>query len=149
MNNRGGPTKIGILIFALWPTLISLIFTIILFYFNKLHDNKDIFIGELSAIIGYSATASFFLLALPRNGYLKILDKRKHSLTYTFTLLIPAIIGIIQMFFLYLESMFEYKHIMAFISNFLFLSTIIQFFWSLLIIILIIIKIRKHDLKDK
>ncbi len=150
MNNKGGPTFIGTIIFVLWPSIFALLLTFLLkFYCNKLSNDENIFIGSISGIISYSATASFFLLALPRSGALKTLDKRKHTSTYTLALLSPAIIGIMQMFLIYLKSaLVSFKGILFF-SNFFFISTIFQFFWSLTIIILIILKIRKSEPNSK
>mgnify|MGYP005615865357 CR=1 FL=1 len=147
MNNKGGPTLIGTIFFVLWPSIIAIAVTILLCcYFDKLSNNESLFIGAISGIISYSATASFFLLALPRNGVLKTLDKRKHTFSYTLALLSPAIIGIIQMFFLYLKSAsVSFKGIL-FLSNLFFISTVFQFFWSLTIIFLIILKIRNGDI---
>ncbi|MES2615509.1 MAG: hypothetical protein V4591_08845 [Bdellovibrionota bacterium] len=146
MNNKGGPTKIASFLFIIWPSFAALLFCLLLCYFNKLSDNENIFIGTISAIISYSATVSFFLLALPRTRMLRILDKRKHTASYTLALITPAVIGIMQLFFLYLKLSLVSSNAIKFFSNFFFVSTIFQFFWSLIIIILIVFKIRKNEI---
>ncbi len=91
----------------------------------------------MAALAGYSFTATFFLVALPRSGYLKKIDPKNLTLKYAFTMVVPAITGILN---LTLTAIIEQKSIaiIASFTDYLFFTTIIYFFWSLFILLSIL-----------
>ncbi len=125
-------------LFYLWPFILSIImYTIIANFITFDITKATVRPTIMAALAGYSFTAAFFLIALPRSGYLKTIDKKNLTLKYALTMVIPAITGILN---LTLTAIIEQKNIatIASFTDYLFFTTITYFFWSLFILLSIL-----------
>jgi hypothetical protein len=102
-------------------------------------NDLSIEISIISAVIGYSFPAAFFLIALPRNGYLAELDKKKFTLPYAIVIASPALLGIVSLiFFLLYRKIVDPKNWLFHLGYAFFINTIVNFFWSFYVILRIV-----------
>jgi hypothetical protein len=93
----------------------------------------------ISAVIGYSFPAAFFLITLPRNGYLAELDRKKFTLPYAIAIASPAMCGILSLlFFLYYRKSADHQKWQFCIGYAFFVSTVVNFIWSFFVILRIV-----------
>lgn len=93
----------------------------------------------ISAVIGYSFPAAFFLIALPRNGYLAELDRKNFTLPYAIVIASPAMLGILSLlFFLCYRKIANPENWQFHLGYAFFVSSIVNFFWSFFVILKIV-----------
>lgn len=114
--------------------IASLIFACLCKHFN-LALSSEVASTAIAAITGYSFTALFFLMALPRTGFIKEIDNNGSLIFYGFIIGLPAIIGTLQ---LILSSIDKFP----LTSLFLFFMSCIGFVLSIIFIFLIMAKNR-------
>lgn len=127
---------IGNLVFFVWPFLVGY-FLFLLFPLST-NEGHGLFGAMLAALTGCSFTAGFFLVALPRTGYLKRLDAKNLTLQYTVAILLPAILAILALSFTAVcESTDKFKcH--QWVGDYLIFSAVVYFLWSTFIILKIL-----------
>jgi len=92
---------------------------------------RDTSTTTISTIIGYSYAVLFFLIALPRTGFIKKIDKNGSVTFYSLIVCSPAITGTVQL-------MLSSLNIFSNASLFLFFMTAISFMVSGIFTLLII-----------
>jgi|GEM_PF-2141791 len=127
------------LVYATIIVAVSGFLTWICGYFNVVF-SESVSSNAISAIVGYSFTALFFLMALPRTGFIKKIDDNGSLVFYGFFVGMPTLLGILQ-FILSAIS------VSSKILLFLFLCTSIWFLVSAIFIFLIIAR-NKNDKKE-
>ena len=108
--------------------------------------NFDLEIAICSSLVGYSFTAGFFLVALPRQGFLERLDKTGKTMPYAIAVLQPSIWGIICLFSIFSSTKWlTGSLVIVHLAYFGLFATFISFLWSLFVITRIVAGQRKYS----
>lgn len=98
--------------------------------------------GIVASLIGSSFTAAFFLVALPRSGHLERLDKANRTMGFTVMIMLPALIGTIQLAVSYFSEVPSIDKARAnwlgTCASFLFVSTLLYFLQALVVVLRIV-----------
>lgn len=121
----------------IYLVVILLISWFFLWYckYLPMHPSSEVASTTIAAITGYSFTALFFLMALPRTGFIKEIDRNGSLIFYGSIIGFPAIIGTLQ---LILASIGWFPNI----ALFLFFMASFGFIVSIIFIFLILAKNR-------
>lgn len=153
LTNKQLQAKISIGIMKLMEYLLPLIISIIIWHYwpikvaNINSDFYSIVIGTVSLLAGYGFTAGFLLLALPRNNnYLKHIDNKGLLFSYALIMFLTSFYAALAILCqLLLQQEIFNKFIMLNINILLFISTIIQFMYSFLILLRVLYLTRKSN----
>lgn len=124
-------------LFFIWPAMATLVLFLTTDIAGLFSNILKLFVSSAcSGVIAYSFTAAFLLLTMPRNTYLKRLDKKGHTFSYALVLGTPSLFGMSTLV-LFATDKFPV------ISNFLFMATVAHFVWSLSVLCLMTRHFRK------
>lgn len=130
------------IIFFFWPSAVAWLICRLLREIIIFPDWSKVVPILISALIGYAFTATFFLVALPRTGYLEKLDRKDLTRKYAYAISIPAITGILHLIASFLSTHKKGTSAIAadaeMFAAYLFFFSIAQFFWSLFIVFRIV-----------
>lgn len=129
------------LIYFILILIISVVFSLLCKNNKHILFSKDIAATVISAILGYSFTALFFLMALPRTGFIEKIEQDRSLTFYGLIIAMPALTGVFQL-------VLDPLNITYGINLLLFFMSILWFLVSILFIFLIMFRYRtfKRDI---
>lgn len=130
---------IELLLFYAWPLLATIVihYAINRFSIKVSAETNGVAASISSSWIGYSFAAAFFLIALPRSGLIKKLDRRKLFSRYSIAILLPALAGTLHLLSLIFFKDTPPKTTCP-LSLFLLIMTCFYALWSMLLLVSII-----------
>lgn len=134
---------VNFLVFAIPALLAYGVFRIVDGTFDVTSEDRTIEAATMAALAGYSFTAAFFLVALPRNGYLARLDAKNLTLGYTSFIAAPALFGVAELGLSYVSALKPAvpttigKHL-GVAAGYLFFATILYFVVSVVFLLRIV-----------